>query len=61
MDVKEFQDHADECARLAATAPTASLREQYAELSKVWAELAQERMQMTENLPARNLEITASE
>jgi hypothetical protein len=35
----ELQNHAEECAKLAVSAPTAALREQYAELSKVWAEL----------------------
>jgi len=42
---KEFEVHAAECAKLAITAPTLALREQYAELSKVWAELARERME----------------
>ena len=54
MDVKEFQHHAEECAALAAKAPTDSLRRQYAELSKVWAELASERMEMTEHSPSQD-------
>jgi len=53
MDVKEFQHHAEERAALAAKSPTDSLRRQYAELSKVWAELASERMKMTEHSPCQ--------
>jgi hypothetical protein len=51
---KELQEHSEECAKLAISAPTAALREQYAELSKVWAGLAAQHMKAGSN--GRDLE-----
>jgi len=48
--VKELQNRAEECAKLAESAPTVALRQQYAELSKVWKNLAA-RMEAVSSLP----------
>jgi hypothetical protein len=38
-ETENYERRAVECAKLAQTAPTAEFRQQYVELSKVWAEL----------------------
>jgi len=44
MDVlEELRRRIDECAKLVVLAPTAALRQQYAELTKAWEDLLRDR------------------
>jgi hypothetical protein len=47
-DIRQYRERAAECLRLSDTAPTVMLRNQYAELSRTWRQLAERRVSIVQ-------------